>query len=1352
MIYLVKPTGDILGTLNGIKEETCKLNRNLVDMWEISFEVNKYVDDYNDFRASDYYDSIVEKMQILLETDDLSAMFIIDGEPIISTNGTQETKTITAHTTECELQHKILKLFQINNGTKTSQEYLATDNIDAYTQLPKEYIRLVNFDNHELSLLHLVLQGTNWIVDDGLKEKEPEMCSKKFDFDVNEKDVLSFLRQDVANRAKIIFDFDSKRRIVSFRSFANLGKDTGIFVGLRNLANQINIKSTSEDSLITKIKPTCGNSLGVEYVNFGDSYIYNMDYFVNAHDDNGDYLFVNQSFHDEYVAWMNLREKNRQEYINLTRDYNKNLIAIDELINRLPNDGCNIDYTTYKADELYFSLNAYRNAVASLITAYKKEYPDIYVDEDTPLDENHLKTTMYWNDYYSYTYKIIPSVMEAMKIWYETDQYDNLVVSNEDGKYIVCENGNPKYAENINIIKPVDAFKYEFELYGLDELKSKKKAWMECANLLYKDGFIKEGTKSNPQKYVTLDETEWNSLTPIQKNQFTTIESFKNTLNNYLDYMSFDERNNSITGTVCKGIIRQCEDAIQIREDTIKKLQDDNDKVKKKRDTLSSSVRPDEFFSQENLRIFRLFTKETNYTNENIVTTTLNDIVSMIDIAEELYQDACNYLSTISQPQYSFTTSIDNLFAMEDFQPMRSDFTIGNFVRLLPDLFSDDFIRLRLISIELNPLMKSPDISIEFSTMTKSLSNLSDLSFMFGKNSSSGSISGSSGSSSCGTYGTNDAEIQIANNMLNALLNTELFGTQVTDVILDSIRANKGNFGKLIAHSGIFDSLEAGETKINGACLTDIIKSLNYVAGTEGSMLDLKDGAIDFAGSSITYDKTKGLIIKGEKGKTSIDGDSVNTGSIKSNNYNGTAIDPLGNTKGSIIDLANGMFNFGGGKLKFQNDTLNVIGDITANNLTANNSGTIAGWYFDNTGFYKLDATGKKQMVIGNNGITAGEEFSIMSNGQCNIKNVESINCNDSLIADENGTIIKNNRSYNVYSNGIDFSNMKHLMVVGATVPSIVPKKNINVVLPNLNIGDDFNIDINVAFAISRYIFNVCGTVKSNCFFPDEFNNNIYEPFISSIICKYNSTDKELSIEIPSYVMSSPVDGETFSNVISINSSKNQIARVIIDDEDQYNGDILYTGNGMKIDTIHNKINGDLFDLSQDNLSMYKDFAIQYFESFDSDTPIIEICKDRLYHNGLTSISSGTNIVSSDGYFFLKSSSSKRYKHDIRKIEAKEQLEYLDPQKLYDIDVVTFKYNEDYLQKDDPRYNKDIPGFIAEDIYEKYPIACNLDSEGKPEMWEINILFPAALKLIQEQHEEIEQFKKRIEILEQKLS
>lgn len=151
-------------------------------------------------------------------------------------------------------------------------------------------------------------------------------------------------------------------------------------------------------------------------------------------------------------------------------------------------------------------------------------------------------------------------------------------------------------------------------------------------------------------------------------------------------------------------------------------------------------------------------------------------------------------------------------------------------------------------------------------------------------------------------------------------------------------------------------------------------------------------------------------------------------------------------------------------------------------------------------------------------------------------------------------------------------------------------------------------------------------------------------------------------------------------------------------------------------------------------------FYIKYGQ--DDDNILVSLDSNQICHKGLSTSSTGSNLVWVDGQFLRKSSSSKRYKNSITKI-SNEKSE-LNPSRLYDIDIVSFRYNDDYLPQTDQRYNVDIPGFIAEDVYEKYPIACNLDNEGRPEMWDVNIMFPAALKLIQDQHKDIEKLKQEV--------
>ena len=108
--------------------------------------------------------------------------------------------------------------------------------------------------------------------------------------------------------------------------------------------------------------------------------------------------------------------------------------------------------------------------------------------------------------------------------------------------------------------------------------------------------------------------------------------------------------------------------------------------------------------------------------------------------------------------------------------------------------------------------------------------------------------------------------------------------------------------------------------------------------------------------------------------------------------------------------------------------------------------------------------------------------------------------------------------------------------------------------------------------------------------------------------------------------------------------------------------------------------------------------------------------------------------------------SSRTVKHDIKPIENADIL----PEKLYDVDVIQFVYNEGQLGHSSKRYGKELPGFIVEDLVEKYPIAVDIDEEGKPFQWNEQYLIPPMLALIQQQKKKLDELESRIEALEKK--
>lgn len=138
--------------------------------------------------------------------------------------------------------------------------------------------------------------------------------------------------------------------------------------------------------------------------------------------------------------------------------------------------------------------------------------------------------------------------------------------------------------------------------------------------------------------------------------------------------------------------------------------------------------------------------------------------------------------------------------------------------------------------------------------------------------------------------------------------------------------------------------------------------------------------------------------------------------------------------------------------------------------------------------------------------------------------------------------------------------------------------------------------------------------------------------------------------------------------------------------------------------------------------------------------------------NAVTTASTNCYIDSAGTISKTSTTSSKRFKDDV----TTELCEKLNPRSLYDVDIVQFKYKKDYFKnKEDIRYRKDLIGFIAEDIYEKYPICADYHMEDESVVvdgWNQQYMIPAMLKLIQEQHKQLETQQQEIEELKKSVS
>ena len=117
--------------------------------------------------------------------------------------------------------------------------------------------------------------------------------------------------------------------------------------------------------------------------------------------------------------------------------------------------------------------------------------------------------------------------------------------------------------------------------------------------------------------------------------------------------------------------------------------------------------------------------------------------------------------------------------------------------------------------------------------------------------------------------------------------------------------------------------------------------------------------------------------------------------------------------------------------------------------------------------------------------------------------------------------------------------------------------------------------------------------------------------------------------------------------------------------------------------------------------------------------------------------STASGIVGTD-------SSSKRYKNSIADVTD----EMLKPERLYDLPVRQFKWNEGHFDEAE-HYDYDTLniGFIAEEMAEHYPYATVLSAEGEIESWEVRRILPPMLALIQEQKKEIDELREKIDTI-----
>lgn len=804
-IYLCDLNLSPITILNGVKTDTVSCNLQIKDYGELTFDVDKYIVINGKKQKSLGYDLLVPYMILYLED---IGMFQIQ-EPTVQNDGNGETKSVTAYSLEKEFEDTNWVNFKCNTGEKDSLEQLVDGNLNELG-FAINFVTFYNKENHDLSFIHLLLDKMpGWSVSD--EDIDEILWDKKIpSITQDNTNLYSLCCSTIAPRMNLLFLFDTIHRRIKAIAKENLDDkkyETPIFITYRNLAQSIEVQ-TDEDSIFTRFNVRGDNDLNVLNCNYGDYYIYNLDYFMCS-------PYMSDELQEKVKAWTKYRDDNREQYIQVSKNRADANEKLSDIIYRNPADDLNVkQWDDMNEEGLNESLVYYNSILTSL---------QISVDPEWDASNKDFSTYVPWKksdgtvDHDRYLEKL-KSLDNGYGGYYTYFDILNYIIPNIE---IAISNLNKPDDQKTDYVKDWET---NWDLYGTSELDALKKKYDTQLSAL--------------SPYAK----DWSELTEEEKANQSNNESNYNIYHEkYVKIYSYVGENGSLTTAISERNAEKEE-----AEKIVNQYQSQMDEMKTNANIDNETWG---FTTKEKVTLYSLFHDE-DYENTNILSTSLDNSITEIDREKELFDDATDKLSEVSQPQYKITASLDNLYNIKEFQCWHYQFQLLNFIRL--GIRDDYSVKLRLISITWNPCEITDDLTVEFSNMITSRSGRSDLNELL----DSDNYRGSKNSISFGT-GNSDTEKEYLSAMLQQMIKMGAFKTAVGNII----SASEANFDEARINTLIANYIRASIIVVdqikgeNGKTFIDLVNDTIQTSEIKADKITGWDGSktlIDFVNNQIT--------------------------------------------------------------------------------------------------------------------------------------------------------------------------------------------------------------------------------------------------------------------------------------------------------------------------------------------------------------------------------------------------------------------------------------------------------------------------------------------------------------------
>lgn len=761
-IYLCRPDRTVICALNGVQIKSVEYEQQLKDFNRLTFNVDRYIDVDGEYVESAGYEKLKDHMTIYLEGLDY---FQLQEPSLQNDNGRYEYKACEAYSDEKTFEDKDMKGLSFNKGTKDSMEMLATNNVDDMGYA-KEYITFCNDRNHELSLMHLVLDRVpGWSVG----YIDPTIKNEKYSFEADNTNAYAFLNTTVANVVKCVFYFDTINRTVSAYAKENIGKDTNIFIGWRNALNMLKM-TPQADTMYNALTIQGDEELDITRVNYGRSYIYNLDYYLTTN------YFPKETI-DKIKIWQKWQIDNHAKYIENGKKSAEYQAKIDEIYYRVPNDGIQIaQYKTMDQETLEKTLKMYEQMLTTIQVSvdtrddHEKDSNGNYTKWDKPDDiQNRVYKPWTTSSCEVDHEKYLALLKESNKGYYTYQELRDYIIPN-----IKVAIQNLHLADDKKIDYN-DEFESNWDLYGIKELEGKRDEY-----------------KKQIMDILAAYQKDWKDLTDeeISKAGVKDEKTYNVFHKNFIKYKNWLGDENT------EGSLLYKLKELNAQVDELKTQKKPYDDVMTDMNTHSELNDPQFGLTDKEYTAVMNIVRMGDYTNNNIFTTSLDDAVTSYEHCEELYQDGLKRISETSQPQYQIETSLDNILSLNEYADVDSDnkqgwhnqFTVGNFIRV--GVRDDYAVKLRLLTIAYNPCTKSSEISVTYTNMITSLTGRDDFSYLFDDTAAS-----QKNSISVGTGDSKDS-VEYMTNMLQRMTNSSLFGNAVNSSV-QNVLSDQGTINKL---------------------------------------------------------------------------------------------------------------------------------------------------------------------------------------------------------------------------------------------------------------------------------------------------------------------------------------------------------------------------------------------------------------------------------------------------------------------------------------------------------------------------------------------------------------------------